>query len=206
MGMLAPEGLFRELITRYAEPHRAYHTLQHLRECFLVLQQAACVAEHLAEVELAIWFHDAIYDTRSHENEERSAQWARASLVATGVRSESVERIQALILATKHQATPAGADACLVVDVDLSILGAEVDRFREYERQIREEYAWVSEPAFREGRARVLAGFLERSSIYNTAWFANRLEARARANSLRSLRELAGNADDDRVGAVEPHS
>jgi predicted metal-dependent HD superfamily phosphohydrolase len=191
LGRSAPRGLLSELAARYAEPHRAYHTLQHLRECFVQLEPAGDLAEQLAEVQLAVWFHDAIYDTHAHDNEERSARWAREALVETGVGRDTAERVERLVLATKHNATPEGADARLLVDVDLSILGADSARFWEYERQIRDEYSWVPETTFRERRAQVLTSFLERPSIYSTPRFAARLERRARENLSRSLQQLA---------------
>jgi predicted metal-dependent HD superfamily phosphohydrolase len=187
----APRELLSELVARYAEPHRAYHTLQHLRECFVQLETVADLAEHLAEVQLALWFHDAIYDTHAHDNEEQSARWARTALVAAGVGREAAERVEDLVLATRHVATPIGTDARLLVDIDLSILGADGARFSEYERQIRQEYAWVPEAIFRERRTRVLTGFLERPTIYSTPRLAGRLEQPARANLSRSLRDLA---------------
>jgi len=183
-------GLLAELLARYSEPHRAYHTLQHLGECAVELERAANLAERLAEVELALWFHDAIYDTRAHDNEARSGGWARSALVGAGVAMETAARVEALVLATRHDGPPDGVDARLLVDVDLSILGAPPARFAEYERQIREEYAWVPEPEFRRRRARVLGGFLARPAIYGTAAFVERLEARARTNLARSLAEL----------------
>jgi predicted metal-dependent HD superfamily phosphohydrolase len=94
------------------------------------------------------------------------------------------------VLTTKHNAVPEEEDAKLLVDVDLSILGAAESRFAEYERQIRQEYGWVPEDSFRQGRARLLASLLNRSSIYSTAWFASRLEEQARKNLSRSLEEL----------------
>ena len=190
LGAAAPEGLRSRLLARYAEPHRAYHTQQHLHECFAALGPTSDLAEHLAEVELALWFHDAIYDTHAHDNEAQSARWAQESMRGAGVDAAAGARVHALVMATKHQGVPAGADARLLVDVDLSILGADETRFAEYERQIRFEYGWVPEDAYREGRARVLSGFLDRASIYGTPWFAERLEARARANLSRSLRHL----------------
>lgn len=175
LGRSAPRGLLSKLAARYAEPHRAYHTLQHLRECFVQLEPAGGLAQHLAEVQLALWFHDAVYDTHAHDNEERSARLAREALVESGVCRETAERVEGLVLATKHNATPEGADARLLVDVDLSILGADGARFREYERQIRHEYS---------------TSFLERPSIYSTPPFAARLERPARTNLSRSLQQL----------------
>lgn len=191
LGLSAPEGLLAQLVARYSETHRAYHTLQHLRECFEQLAPAASLARQLEEVQLALWFHDAIYDPRARDNEEQSARWARESLLEAGARPESAHRVHGLVMATRHTAVPEGADARLLVDVDLSILGAPDERFAEYERQIRVEYSWVPEADFRQRRTRVLTSFLQRPSIYSTSWFAGRLEQRARGNLSRSLRELA---------------
>ena len=77
LGVTAPdEGLYHELIRRYTEPHRRYHTAQHLDECFARLDEARDLARHIHEVELALWFHDAVYGTRGSDNEEQSAEWA----------------------------------------------------------------------------------------------------------------------------------
>jgi predicted metal-dependent HD superfamily phosphohydrolase len=188
--LAVPAGLLDALLARYAEPQRAYHTRQHLRECFEHLEPARSLAHALPEVQLALWFHDAIYDPRARDNEERSAQWAADSLAGAGAAPETADRVRALVLATRHAAAPEAADARLLVDVDLSILGAPPARFDEYERQIRIEYAWVPEPAFVQARANVLRGFLARPSIFNTPWFAARLEAPARANLEQSLAAL----------------
>jgi predicted metal-dependent HD superfamily phosphohydrolase len=184
----ADARLYDELIASYGERHRKYHTARHLDECFEKFNEARDSAEHPAEVELALWFHDAVYDTRREDNEEKSADWARAGALQAGVPADAAERVHALIMATRHQAVPSGADAELLVDVDLSILGAAPERFDEYERQIREEYAWVPGFVFRRKRAQILEGFLARSAIFSTAHFRSRYERQARENLLRSLR------------------
>jgi predicted metal-dependent HD superfamily phosphohydrolase len=191
LGISAPVALLAELVARYSEPHRFYHTLQHLRECFAALEPASHLTDRLGEIKLALWFHDAVYDTRAQDNEEQSVRWAEQSLITHGGSPESAARVRELVLATKHDAAPEGGDAKLLVDVDLSILGATELRFAEYERQIRQEYGWVPDDLFRQGRARVLASFLDRLSIYSTSWFAGRLEKQARKNLSRSLKELA---------------
>ena len=190
LGVAAPEWLLVELVARYSEPHRFYHTLQHLRECFSALDPTAHLARHLAAVQLALWFHDAFYDTRAQDNEEQSAKWAEEALVAGGAGADTAAQVRELVLATKHNAVPEEEDAKLLVDVDLSILGAPEPRFAEYERQVRQEYGWVPEDAFRQGRARILASLLSRASIYSTDWFISRLEEQARKNLSRSLKEL----------------
>jgi predicted metal-dependent HD superfamily phosphohydrolase len=192
LGARPRDALHAELVARYAEPGRFYHTSQHLGECFAVFDTGAHLAERPAEVVVALWFHDAVYDTRAQDNEEQSARWAERELIDSGATTAVAERVAALVLATRHAAVPEGADAKLLVDVDLSILGAPEARFAEYERQVRQEYGWVPEEAFRRGRSQVLRSFLERDAIYGTAWFAERLEAKARANLERSIRELGG--------------
>jgi predicted metal-dependent HD superfamily phosphohydrolase len=179
---LADRSPYEELIARYREPHRRYHTLQHLEECFARFDELADLAERPAEVELAIWFHDAIYDTKRGDNELRSADWA---LDATGNKN-----VHALVMATRHEAVPQGRDEQVLVDVDLWILGAPPERFDEYERQVREEYAWVPGLVYRQKRREILESFVARPAIYSTERFAQRYEPRARANLARSLARL----------------
>jgi predicted metal-dependent HD superfamily phosphohydrolase len=169
------------LLAAYREPQRSYHTLQHLREC--VERFAACrdLAARPAEVEIALWFHDAVDDVRRHDNERRSADWARAALA--GAAADVIARVDALVMATRHaRATAGSADEELLVDIDLAILGADGARFAEYEAQIRREYAHVADAEFRARRSAVLAAFLARDPIYRTARLRAELEARARAN------------------------
>ena len=184
IGLAMPDGLFDALRQRYAEPHRAYHTAQHIDECLEQLDLARASCERPAEVELALWFHDAIYDTTSHDNELRSAEWAAKELTAL---PEVAESVHALILLTRHDAVATTPDGRLLVDIDLSILGAPRERFLEYESQVRREYAWVPEEVFRRERAKILRRFLERPSIYATELFRERLESRARENLAASL-------------------
>lgn len=180
------------LLSRYREPQRHYHTVQHLDECFERWPEIRDHAAHPAEVALALWFHDAIYDTRRSDNEALSATLARESALDLGVAEDAAQRIADLVLFTRHAIEPQGTDAEALVDVDLSILGAPSARFDEYERQVRREYAWVAEETFRKRRAEVLEQFLGRRHIYSTAVFRERYEPAARANLERSLRALGG--------------
>ena len=183
----AGEGgeLFAQLKAAYAEPQRHYHTLQHLGECLAAFDGVQAFADHPHEVEMALWFHDAIYDVKGHDNEQRSADWARDALLAAGVPHESSQRVYSLVMATRHTAVPQDRDAQLLVDIDLSILGAERARFDEYEQQIRREYSDVPGFLFRRKRKEILKGFLERPAIYSTPHFQDALEARARDNLRR---------------------
>jgi predicted metal-dependent HD superfamily phosphohydrolase len=179
-----------ELLKRYSEPHRHYHTVRHLEECFEHLQELKHYLPHPAEVEIALWFHDAIYDTHRTDNEALSAQWAVDSAQSFGVNQSSVEMLRGLVMFTQHAAAPLGLDAEALVDVDLSILGAKPERFAEYEHQIRQEYAWVPEPQVRSKRTAVLMQFLARPHIFSSTLFRARYEHRARANIERSLAAL----------------
>jgi len=179
--------LYEELQSRYSEPHRKYHTLQHLSECIAWFGTVSELAEHPAEVEAALWFHDAIYELDQHDNEERSAGLARDTLSQAGISSDSVYRIERLVLATRHREPPASHDEQLVVDIDLAIFAATEQRFAEYERQIREEYAIVPDDVFSQTRSGILCKFLARKRIYGSEYFRSTLEHRARTNLLRAI-------------------
>lgn len=189
LGVSPRPGLHAELVAAWREPARHYHTLQHLEECLAAFERVRELAERPAEVELALWFHDAIYDVRRHDNEARSAERASNALLAAGAEPAVATRVSELVLATRHAVECAALvrDAQLVVDVDLAILGAPRERFDEYEAQIRAEYAWVPEFLFRAKRREILAGFLARPRIFATDACHARLEARARENLGRAV-------------------
>lgn len=176
-----------ELLTRYAEPQRKYHTRQHLEECLALFEEVIALAPHPAEVEMALWFHDAVYDVKGSGNEERSADWAHRALIDAGVDPASADRVRQLVLVTKHDGVPSSLDEQVLVDIDLAILGAERQRFDEYERQIREEYAFVPGFLFRRKRKQILRTFLDRPVLYSTPALRDRLDARARENLRRAI-------------------
>lgn len=176
-----------QLLARYAEPHRRYHTQQHLAECLAMLEPVLELAEHPAEVEMALWFHDAVYETRRRDNEAQSATWAQRAAQQMGSRDEVATRIHDLVMATQHSVQPANNDAALLVDIDLSILAASPSRFAEYEQQIRAEYAFVPGILFRYKRGAVLRSFLQREHIYGTTHFRTLFEVRARNNLQMAL-------------------
>jgi predicted metal-dependent HD superfamily phosphohydrolase len=189
LSLAVPEGAFDSLVERYGEPHRAYHTLQHIGECFKQFESVND-AHMPAAVGIALWFHDAIYDTRASDNEVRSARLAADVLTAVNAKGPIVEAIERLILATRHDVASHEHDAQIVVDIDLAILGAAESRYHEYEVQIRREYAWVDDSAFRRGRIRVLQKFLDRPFIFGTIDFRERLERKARHNLAYSMNIL----------------
>ena len=178
------------LQAHWAQAHRKYHTLQHLRECLALFDEHRALAERPGEVALAVWFHDAVYDTSRHDNEAVSADWARRVLALAGAAPEVGERVHALVMATRHSQAPATPDERLLVDIDLAILGAAPGRFAEYERQIRDEYGFVPEALFRAKRGEILRGFLARPALFATPALSARFEAAARANLAAAVTEL----------------
>ena len=184
-------AVLAQVLQRWAEPHRKYHTLQHLGECLALFERDRALAEHPGEVAIAVWFHDAVYDTSRHDNEAESADWARRVLLQAGAPGEVAGRVHAAIMATRHDAAPTTPDAALLVDIDLAILGADARRFDEYERQIRDEYGFVPEARFRAKRGEILRGFLARQSLFATPAYVARFDAQARINLARAIASLA---------------
>lgn len=168
--------LLDDLLRRYGEPHRSYHNLFHI-EWLLNALEPHPIAEQAA-LELAVWFHDAVYDTTRDTNEEESARLARRALEPLD--PELAHRVSDMVLATKthHSDDPTTQ---LLLDADLSILGAESAVYQRYSRAIRQEYAWLPPEAYQAGRLRVLRSFLSRPRIYVTQAFSG-LEEAARAN------------------------
>lgn len=180
--LVAPKGVFEALVDRYSEPHRAYHTLQHIAECLGHLKTVRTAPPAAA---IALWFHDAIYDPQRGDNEERSAAWAK-TVLGKGALADQVEK---MILATKHGAPTIDVFERLVVDIDLAILAAPEPRYSEYEAQIRREYAYLDDAAYRAGRFKLLRSFSDRVYLFGSPEFRN-LETRARKNIERSINTL----------------
>jgi predicted metal-dependent HD superfamily phosphohydrolase len=183
---------FEVLVAAYTAPERHYHNLEHLAEMFRVVERLSDSVEDLAALHLAVWFHDAVYDSRAKDNEKRSGELAVDLLGPVGVPASAIDRIVQMIWATTHTANaqpPALHDTQVLLDADLAILGAVEDRYARYARDIRAEYAWVPEADYRTGRARVLQHFLALPRIYFTDVMFEEGEERARAN-LRA--ELTG--------------
>jgi len=181
-----PVPVYQDLVRRYSEQGRTYHNLRHVEHC---LAELGAIPE-ADDVAFALWFHDAVYDFKAKDNEERSAVLAKRAAQAAALPIWFGAQVETLILATKHQSPPKSAKEMLIVDIDLAILGQDRDRFDEYERQIRLEYSWVPQEAFVKGRAEVLARFLQRTRIYSTEMFSSKYEAIARENLTRSIKAL----------------
>jgi predicted metal-dependent HD superfamily phosphohydrolase len=132
-------------------------------------------------VALALWFHDAVYDPQAKDNELKSAELFEQYL-AQDLSIDIVQKIKRWILATqKHEATNE-LDLQFLLDIDLAILAASPERFAEYEQQIQQEYAWVDPDIYLIKRKQVLAHFYQTEPLYQTEYFQQNFEQRAKEN------------------------
>ncbi|MFE6666745.1 hypothetical protein ACFVFH_24675 [Streptomyces sp. NPDC057697] len=180
------------LLARWAEPQRRYHTTAHLAA---VLGHIDTLAGHATDpdaVRLAAWFHDAVYRPDRSENEERSAALAERALPEAGVPDDVTAEVARLVrLTVTHDPADGDADGEVLCDADLAILAAPPGPYAAYAAQVREEYGFVPDEAFREGRATVLRQLLGLPRLFRTPYGAEHWESRARRNLLTES-ELLG--------------
>lgn len=179
----------------YHEDHRAYHGWIHIGAMLRDLDSIRFAPDFagvaLDEVELAVFFHDVIYDPQATDNEARSAALYRDA--ATGMMPpDRIDRVVNMILATTHHDASDDPKTRLLLDLDLAILGSTANEYRRYCGAIRAEYEHVSQSDWRKGRAKVLEKFLARSAIYQTPHFHGLLEANAREHLNEELASLRG--------------
>ncbi|MFE7869353.1 metal-dependent phosphohydrolase [Micromonospora humida] len=181
-----------DLLTRWREPHRRYHTAHHLRAVLDVVDRHADLADRPERVALAAWTHDAVYDPRAADaNERASAELAGTLLTGLGVPAATVAEVRRLVLLTAgHRTAPGDRDGALLCDADLAVLATPPEVYDGYATAIRAEYAHVPEADFRTGRARVLDGLLALPALFRLPPLAARWEEPARANLRRELSGL----------------
>lgn len=183
---------WQQIKQHYTEKNRAYHNLTHINN---MLEEAAKFDEKITDkavLLLAIWFHDIIYDPLSKTNEKDSAEFAKKILSQTSLSPESIQKCYDLILLTiKHQPhETAHLDDKLMVDFDLEILSRDWEAYKIYSKQVRKEYWMYPAPLFKNGRKKAMGKFLERPTIYQTPFYQEAKEAKARANIQREMEEL----------------
>jgi predicted metal-dependent HD superfamily phosphohydrolase len=188
VGVVPDESHYRRVRRAWQSMGRHYHTLSHLDSCLREFDSVRDLAVRPAEVELALWFHDAVYRSWRHDNEAQSA--ALAARLLGIARPDCIERIRLAILATTHRDEDIAGDTALVVDIDLAILGAPPDVYAQFERAIRREYWWVPRARYVAGRGQLLEGVLGRFAIYKHDAFHEKYEARARANIAGAIAQL----------------
>jgi predicted metal-dependent HD superfamily phosphohydrolase len=180
---------FQRLALAYNQTGRDYHNWQHIIDCLARFDEVVHLIANPLMVETAIWYHDAVYDPKASDNEERSAELCLKFLSKCN-RCHDAMTVCNMIMATRHDRPSADSDTRYLLDIDLSILGRNADEFERYNDAIRKEYAWVPTSDYREGRKRVLTGFLERARIYATDYFLLRFENQARINLKSAIAAL----------------
>jgi predicted metal-dependent HD superfamily phosphohydrolase len=179
-------ALLDRLLARHREKHRRYHTVTHVAWVIRHIGELAVTEpiEHLHEIVAAGFYHDAVYEPSYPANERASARLARRDLVSMGWDGDAVERVGSMIEATEHGSAvdDVGGDTAVLLDADLAILGADPAAYSAYVTAVRAEYRHIADPDWREGRTAVLAGFLERPTIFRTPTGRDHWEDRARAN------------------------
>lgn len=182
---------FTTLADAYSGPGRVYHTLEHIQDVLVCIDGLRTYATDLPAIQLAAWFHDSIYDPYATDNEERSALYAQSLLSSFAIPSATLQAATQMILSTQtHWTEESQRDCQILLDADLAILGAPVERYDAYARAIRLEYARVPEASYRTGRVQVLQKFLQRARIYWTAPLYATLEKQARENIQREIGSL----------------
>jgi predicted metal-dependent HD superfamily phosphohydrolase len=185
---------FDRLLTRYREPHRAYHTLAHVLRVLRSVDDLLAVVPVAdpGAVRLAGWYHDAVYDPKAGAgvNEAASASLARRDLEALAQAPGRFADVERLVMVTaSHRPSESAADEAVFCDADLAVLGADPQTYTAYVNEVRTEYDFLTTDEWRVGRAAVLRSFLDRETIYSTPPM-HALEATARANLTAELASL----------------
>ncbi len=185
-----PSAVYDELRQHYNEPHRRYHTPAHLEHCLEQLEAARHSMHEPDAVEMALWFHDAIYEPAADDNERRSAELF-AQRAGGCFEERFTRKVFDLIVITEHRTPPQGTDEKFMVDIDLSSIGLDWRIFRADSDAIRQEFSHLSDAEYYPVNARFLRSLLERPRLYFTDFFRDRYEQTARDNIERYLEELS---------------
>ncbi|MYR98009.1 hypothetical protein GTY67_19580 [Streptomyces sp. SID8374] len=182
------------LLARWDEPQRRYHTTAHLTAVLDRIDTLAGYAADVHAVRLAAWFHDAVYRPDRTENEERSAALAERALPEAGVGDAVTAEVARLVrLTVTHDPADGDRNGEVLCDADLAVLAGSPQEYADYAAQVREEYGFVPDEAFRTGRAAVLRQLLALPRLFRTPHGAAEWEARARHNLATEL-ELLGSS------------
>ena len=187
-----------ELLARWNEPHRVYHTERHLEDVLFALNQIGLGGEQVSPVTLlAAWFHDAVYQG-TPTDEQESADLAVRELSALGVAPGLIEAVSEHVVATTpgHDVGAVAASVTQLLDADLSIFAASPQRYSEYTSAVRQEYAHVADADFAAGRGAILSRYLAQPTIYRSPAARQLWEARARVNLAAEIASLRGTSAD----------
>ncbi|MFO1372511.1 MAG: hypothetical protein U1F42_08985 [Candidatus Competibacteraceae bacterium] len=183
------EALYAELDHLYGEPSRRYHTLAHIRHCLDEFDQASTFMDNADAVEMALWFHDAIYIPGATDNERCSAELFRQR-AGEDAAPAFCQLVHELIMATTHRVLPQHKDEQFIVDIDLSSFGLGWEDFLRDSRLIREELGNLTDADFYPAQLRFLLTLRGRPHFFFTDFFRERYERIARDNIRRIIEEL----------------
>jgi predicted metal-dependent HD superfamily phosphohydrolase len=181
--------IFTLLGIQYKENTRYYHNWTHVKAMIKGLYDYPEEINDTLSIELAIWFHDAIYVPLRKDNESRSAKFFYEQL-SLYLPIERVRKVMGYIEATKNHSKTTDRDLQVLLDLDLAILGQPQSVYQNYSEQVREEFGYVPNFLYKRGRKSVLKSFLDRDVIYQTSFFKERLEEQARENIREELESL----------------
>ena len=190
VGFTENETTYEELVKAYNEKHRGYHNSSHINAVLTEFSEVTDLADDAAAIELALWFHDAIYKIRSTINEKESADWAAKFIRENSGTVEFSKVVHSLIMATEHNFLPMKNDEKIIVDVDLSILGSPEEKYWEFEDNIRKEYKIIPWFIYRKKRIALLEYFLNRDHIYSHDYFREKYQVQARENLTKAIDKL----------------
>jgi len=186
--------VFLEIVRCYSEPCRAYHTLQHIQDCLDELSKCRRIPNNPDAVEMALWFHDAVYDPQAQDNAKHAEQsTALFCQIADEASLDTAfsQTVVKLILATRdHREVTYYPDSRFIIDIDLVSLGQPEKRFKENEKKIRREYQDFDDTSFTAGRIAFLEALLNRSPIYIVGLFRIQYEKQARENIAWAIENL----------------
>ena len=181
----------RALLAAWAEPHRRYHSVTHLRDVLDSVELLADHAEDADAVRLAAWYHDSVYNGRP-DDEELSAQRAEQDLSRLDVPASLVDEVARLVRMTvSHDPAAGDRNAEVLSDADLAALALPCESYRQNTAAIRTEYSHIPDGVFRKGRIQVLVGLLEGPGVFRTPTGRQQWEAAAQRNLRAELAALA---------------
>ncbi len=190
-GFAENEAAYNSILNQYSEAYRAYHNAEHISDCLEKLDMFGEALENRNVIELAIWFHDIVYNPYGKHNELKSARAAADFLKRNSSDEALIQRVSGLILATQHTATTTSEEEKIITDIDLSILGAPSEAYDRYSDNIRKEYKRIPALIFRKKRKEVLKQFLDRKPLFQKPLFQEKFEQKARDNINRELQRYS---------------
>ncbi len=210
------DAWFDSVVTRHRAPGRHYHDLRHVRWVVHHVRELANATDpprtdgEVDRLVAAACFHDVVYDATRHDNEARSADLARRALLEIGWDTGAVDHVGTLIEATAGHADPddrsqPDVTTAVLLAADLGVLATEANRYGDYVRNVRREYAHLDDGAWRAGREAFVDAMLARDRIFPDVLRLDRWERRARANlAAERAASTAVSGGRDAGGGREP--